>query len=255
VSETPVASEPQTLAAPGFERPRPPSWRDEPRARLRHARKVAKLKWFRYVIKGRLGATNVRNLVTDLRYGGYAGGARDTGHWSEGMLGFSSTDYRQLARVFDAANGLEIRPEDILVDVGCGKGRVINWWLGRGLGNRIYGIEIDEKLAESARRRLARWPNVSIVTGDALESLPPDATILFLFNPFWWNAVELFKERLVEVYGEDSPVRIVYFMPVFGSVFEDDPRFVVERARTKTVYSCLVIRFARARAGLRETGP
>lgn len=195
-----------------------------------------------------MGVNHVRNYVVDRRYGKYAGGMKGNPYLSDGMLGFSSVDYEQLGKIFTAENGLAIGPDDVLVDIGCGKGRVINWWLGLGFANRIYGLEINEELAEHARQRLAPWPNVSIMSGDALENLPADATILFMFNPFWENVMERFKERVIEVYGESSPIRIAYFMPMFASQFSDDPRFVVEFGHTKTIYSLALISLTAARS-------
>jgi SAM-dependent methyltransferase len=229
-----------------------PSLRRQPygwlRWRVRTSRAKARRKWFQHVVKGRLGVNHVRNWVTDWRYGGFAGGGSGSSHEDEGMLGFTAVDYQQLDKVFNARNGLELRHDDILVDIGCGKGRVINWWLGHGPGNRIYGIELEDGLAAQARRRLARWPNVTIITGDALRELPPDATLIWMFNPFWADVVERFKERLVDVYGLDSPVRVVYFMPLFEQTFAGDPRFVVREVKTKPIYRCVIITFAGAPA-------
>jgi hypothetical protein len=72
----------------------------------------------------------------------------------------------------------------VLVDVGCGKGRVINYWLARGYRNRIVGLELGPDVADSVRRRVKSWPNLAIVTGDAVDNLPRDGTIFYAFNPF-----------------------------------------------------------------------
>lgn len=248
MSEIPEKTLAEVLADRRAARPSP---RQNPYGWLRWAartgRAKARLLWFQHAVKGRLGVNHVRNWVTDLRYGGFAGGVSASSHVNEGMLGYSAVDYEQLERIFDPRNGLDIRSDDVLVDIGCGKGRVINWWLGRGLGNRIYGIELEEGLAARARRRLASWPNVTIITGDSLENLPPDATLIWMFNPFWGNVVERFKERLVDVYGVGSSVRIVYFMPLFERIFADDPRFVVEEAAVETIYRCVIVAFAGSR--------
>jgi hypothetical protein len=230
--------------------PEAPTWRSAPRAKLRRTAGKLRRRVWQHAVKGRMGVNHVRNYLTDRRYGGFAGGTQDTGGIEEGMHPFSPVDYYQLDRIFTAANGLEVGPDDVLVDIGSGKGRVINFWLGLGHGNRVYGLELDEQLAEKTRRRLAPWPNVTILGGDALANLPADATILFMFNPFWDHVVERFKERVVEVYGENSPVRIAYFMPMFAERFSSDPRFVVEPGRTKTCYSLAVIRFAGATAAV-----
>jgi SAM-dependent methyltransferase len=229
-----------------------PGWREDPLASLRRWKARSKRTIWQHAVKGRMGANHVRNFLTDRRYGGFAGGTQGTDYLDEGMLGFSSVDYVQLVRIFDAENDLAIGPDDVLVDIGCGKGRVLNWWLGRGQGNRIYGLEIDEGLAAQARDRLAGFPNVTILTGDALSQLPPDATILFMFNPFWDEVVERFKDRVVEVYGERSTLRIAYFMPMFESQFTSDPRFVVKRGQTKTIYSLSVITLADAQERARR---
>ena len=42
-----------------------------------------------------------------------------------------------LPKLFNERNGTAIKSSDVLVDVGCGRGRVINWWLSLGLGNKI----------------------------------------------------------------------------------------------------------------------
>jgi hypothetical protein len=65
-----------------------------------------------------------------------------------------------------------------------------------------------------------------------------------MFNPFWAPVVERFKERLVDVYGLDSRVRIVYFMPMFERIFADDPRFVIREVSPKPIYRCVIIGFS-----------
>ncbi|MEJ7639236.1 MAG: class I SAM-dependent methyltransferase, partial [Singulisphaera sp.] len=70
------------------------------------------------------------------------------------------------------------------MDIGCGKGRVLNFWLERFPNNRIIGVELDDRVADRTRRRLERWRNVKIITGDAVAALPAEGTIFWMFNPF-----------------------------------------------------------------------
>ena len=72
----------------------------------------------------------------------------------------------------------------MIVDVGCGKGRSLNWFVERYPANRIVGIELDPELCAQTARRLRRHENVTIVCGDATALLPPDGTIFYLYNPF-----------------------------------------------------------------------
>ena len=58
-----------------------------------------------------------------------------------------------------------------------------------------------------ARNRLARYPNVEIITGDATQVLPEDGTLFFLFNPFGPEVMKRFMEHLKQRPG----IRIIYY--------------------------------------------
>jgi hypothetical protein len=136
-------------------------------------------------------------------------------------------DYAQLSYLF-VNNDIPIRDNDVLVDVGCGKGRVINFWLGRGHRNRIVGVELDETIASVTRARLARFLNVEIISGDAAESVPADGTLFFLFNPFDQKVMKRFAEQL-----KRSPhARIIYWYCMHVDIFKNDPWWIVADLRT-----------------------
>src|SRR5262245_7544268 len=118
----------------------------------------------------------------DWKFGGWCGGTKASPHAHQGAYFTLSTDYPQLKIVF-RSDRVPITADDVLVDVGCGKGRVINYWLMSGHRNRMVGIEIDDDIARLPRRRLRRYPNVSILTGDAVALLPADGTKFYLWNP------------------------------------------------------------------------
>jgi SAM-dependent methyltransferase len=195
-------------------------------------------------VKTKCGLEPIRNYLIDRRYGGWLGGTYDGSYEHIGMYGLSSTDYSMLPKLFNELDGTSIGAEDVLVDVGCGRGRVLNWWLSLELGNRIVGIELEPRWAEETRARLAGYPDVTVIQGDVLESLPPDGTIFYLFNPFGAGVVSEFKERLLTVLGPDADFRIVYHFAFHRHVFDADPRFRVESFRTKTFHPSVVIRRA-----------
>lgn len=166
-------------------------------------------------------ARTLRNAMFDLRYGGWSGGYMRNP--TAGASGTGATDYAIMPQIFDG----RINPSDVLVDVGCGKGRVINWWLSRGLKNRIYGIEMLEDVAASVRRRLQKFQNVTIITGDATEQLPGDGTLFFLFNPFEDWLMDRFRERTLEIKPRGQ-FTIIYFAPEHLHVFQKDRRWKIE---------------------------
>src|SRR5262249_38218171 len=111
----------------------------------------------------------LRNSILDFRYGGsFLGGAVYNSRGPEGASMVINTEYGVMPQLFNGRVG----KADVLVDVGCGKGRVINWWLSRGLGKKIIGVELDEHVAEVTKRRLRRYPHIEIRSGSILDVLP-----------------------------------------------------------------------------------
>jgi hypothetical protein len=148
-----------------------------------------------------------------------------------------SMDYAQLDYLF-RRNELPIHESDVLVDVGCGKGRVINYWLGRGLKNRIIGLELDESIAAKTRLRLARYPNVEIITGDATVNLPEDGTLFFLFNPFGPDVLKRFMEQWKRLPG----ARMIYWYCLHLDVIDLDSSWILEALRTGDPKRAVLIR-------------
>jgi SAM-dependent methyltransferase len=162
-----------------------------------------------------------RNMAMDLRYGALLSGTIKSRH--RGASNVANSQYSVLPPIFDGRVG----PDDVLVDVGCGKGRVINWWLSRGLRNRIVGIELEPDVASATARRLRRFPNVSIVNEDAVEWLPDDATVVYMYSPFSRDLMARFKEHVAQRFVGKG-LTMLYLNPAFVDVFNQDPRFGTE---------------------------
>ncbi|MGC2143068.1 MAG: methyltransferase domain-containing protein [Candidatus Acidiferrum sp.] len=131
--------------------------------------------------------TKLTNVVLDLRFGALLRGGKETSYPHLGAYATNNSSYGVIHTLFRG----RVKPSDVLVDVGCGKGRVINAWLAEGYANRMIGIELDPDVAAESRRRLRRFPNVSILTGEILANFPRDGTLFYLFNPF--NAAMMSK--------------------------------------------------------------
>jgi SAM-dependent methyltransferase len=159
----------------------------------------------------------------DLQYGGLLNGDGKSAYEDLGVTGTVSSGYDVLPSLFE---GL-IRPGDVLVDVGCGKGRVLNWWLDNYRQHRIYGLEIDRELAAETRRRLYRFHNVTILTGDACEILPAEGSLFYLYNPFQKFVMERFLAAMLT--RAPSPnglaTRIVYYNSLDAALFDQSGAF------------------------------
>lgn len=219
--------------------------------RRRAGRERLRRHWRLGVLKTHFGTELVRNYAIDRRYGGSCAGSTATAFGQLGAYGTSSVDYWQLRRIFSPENGVRIAAEDVLVDVGCGKGRVLNHWLELGLENRIVGIELDERFTEFAARRLAGYANVEVIHGDALERLPTDGTLFFLFNPFDKDVLARFAEHIATVFAGQEGLVVIYYFAMHAHVFERDPRFVVEPFATPTFHPGVIVRLAQSGVGRR----
>lgn len=160
----------------------------------------------------------VRNAVMDYRYGGLLGGAYLSPHVT------SNSDYVGLSYIFEN----RIKASDVLVDIGCGTGRVINSWLSYAPHNRIIGLELDEELANQTRRRLHKYRNVTIIAGDAVQNIPPDGTLFYLYNPFGPHVMEAFKKRLISLFSERHEITVLYYNCKHLDIFQKDPAWIVE---------------------------
>jgi len=170
------------------------------------------------------GIRIARNALIDIRYGGLLSGSIRTRFAHLGAVDTVNTDYMVMPIIF----GNRIKSSDVLVDIGCGKGRVINWWLGHGCRNKIIGLELDGKIADKTRQRLCRYKNVSIITGDAVQNFPADGTLFYLYNPFKAHIMEAFKKRFINLFSNCDNISILYYNPKHVEVFRSDPIFTVE---------------------------
>src|SRR5688572_12726759 len=151
----------------------------------------------------------VKNLIRDMRYGAFLGGNVTTRFGNTGAYDTVNSDYPALEKIFREM--VDIGPDDVLVDVGCGKGRVINLWLSMGLKNRIYGLELDPVIGEATRKRLQKYSNVTVVVGDAIANLPSDGSVFYLYNPFNAAILQLFIQKVKN--GGDRKYTIIYYNP------------------------------------------
>jgi SAM-dependent methyltransferase len=203
--------------------------------------------WRLRAVKPRFGLETVRDFVIDERYGGRCGGTYQ-GRWGHlGYRGTSSAHYYYLGKLFSEKN-VPIGPDDVLVDVGCGKGRVLNFWLHKGLRNRMVGIEIDERWATFAAQRLTRFKNIEVICGDAFEATPAEGTIFYIFNPFTEETCGRFKEHLESLCASGATVTLVYYMCNYARLFRDDPRWEVSDVKENTFHPSIVARYSRPSA-------
>lgn len=167
----------------------------------------------------------IRNLHIDIKYAGrFLGGSIDTRYADLGAYHTVNTDYALLDRVMPQI----IEPDDVIIDVGCGKGRVIAWCLSQQLSNLIIGVELDPDLARDAGRRFKKYKNVQIISGNILESFPANGTLFYLYNPFNEVVLQKFTDLILNNLNPKRLTKIVYHNPEYLHLFRENKLFDIE---------------------------
>lgn len=166
----------------------------------------------------------MRNGLVDLRFGRPLSGRVPTRFEHLGAADMVNSDYGALRQVF----GDWARADDVLVEVGCGRGRVLNHWLQHRPGQRAIGIELDPGIGRQTAHRLRHQADCEVRVADATQWLPDDGTLFYAYNPFDREQVEAFAD-LLEARPVSTPaLRLLYVNPRYVSVFEERPAWSVE---------------------------
>jgi SAM-dependent methyltransferase len=131
----------------------------------------------------------------------------------------------------------EVTEDDVFIDLGSGKGRVLLAAARYPFG-RIIGVELSPRLTEiaaanlhAARDRLL-CSDVELVTSDVLDyELPTDVTVVYLYNPFRGPVFQAVVDKLIDsVDRYPRPVRVIYRTPLEQSVLLSSGRFELVRS-------------------------
>lgn len=139
---------------------------------------------------------------------------------------YSTFAYSSIMKVLDR---LDIQPGDVLVDIGCGKGRIVCCAALRR-ANRIIGVDIEQGLCEIARANAARlraWQStIEIANMSAADFDYRDCTLFFLFNPFGAATLRQVLDAISQtLVAHPRPVRLAYVNPLHEQVLHESSTF------------------------------
>lgn len=158
------------------------------------------------------------------------------GRYGEGFFGYLPTRLWTMRKMF---REVDLRQFDMIVDGGCGAGRFIRFALMKNRKAAIYGIEIDSKLVDFARKKFSNIQRVEIIEGDMCVKLPPAPgknTLVFLFNPLDFKGIKKLKSRIEELYTGAGDITIAYVNPLQLQVFRNSHLWKISTCR-REVYS------------------
>lgn len=124
---------------------------------------------------------------------------------------YEPTPYAVLERL---ANSGYIRKQDVVLDYGCGKGRV-DFFLAYQTRAHCVGVEYDERIIAVARenqKTAVSSGRVEIMLGNAETfQVPENVNQCFFFNPFSVEILRTAMARVLESYYENPREMLLFF--------------------------------------------
>ena len=139
---------------------------------------------------------------------------RDDSHSDQYHYPYEPTPYCVLERL---ANSGLIRKKDVVLDYGCGKGRV-DFFLSYQTRARTIGIEYDERIYQGAienQRSAVSGARTEFALMRAEEyEVPAEVNRCYFFNPFSVEILRKVMARIIEsYYGNPREVLLFFYYP------------------------------------------
>ena len=136
---------------------------------------------------------------------------RDDSNADQYRYPYEPTPYRVLERL---ANSGLIRKRDVLLDSGCGKGRV-GFYLSYQTKAQTIGIEYDERIYQGAlenRRTAVSREKTEFIMARAEEyAVPAEVNRCWFFNPFSVELLRKVMARIIESYYVNQREVLLFF--------------------------------------------
>ena len=136
---------------------------------------------------------------------------RDDSHADQYRYPYEPTPYSVLERL---ANVGFIRKENVLLDYGCGKGRV-DFFLSYQTRCRSVGIEYDERIYERAvenQKTAVSAGRVSFVHTSAENYVVPEIVDrIYFFNPFSLEILQKVFSKILDSYYKSPRTILLFF--------------------------------------------
>lgn len=176
-----------------------------------------------------LGIVNTTSLIEDYYYDKVTGIKTRGRYFSDNSLAlykdsriYRPIPYRRLKEIID---NLSLTSEDIFVDLGAGKGRVICVAAMKRL-KKIIGVEMDKRLVGIARENISylnlEGRPITIVHDDVANFDVSEGTVFFMFDPFGEETLKEVTDNIKEsLVVNPRNIRIVYFRAIYRFLLDN----------------------------------
>jgi hypothetical protein len=144
---------------------------------------------------------------------------------------------------FKMFNRVGLEPEDVVVDLGAGKGRVVCIAATYRV-KRVVGVEIEPPLAAAGKRNAAtmrgRRAPIEFRCMSATDYRFDDATVITLFNPFGSETMHaVLKSLEASLARRPRSLRIIYCNPILSPQLAAKPWLELYECWTPRTWSRL----------------
>ncbi len=153
---------------------------------------------------------------------------RDETHVAEGVFAYEPTSYLVLDRMHEVGLFSDIH---LLVDYGCGKGRV-PFYIAYYCERRAIGIESEEDFYRDACKNMESFKMSGLVDFVCQKAedyaVPDNADVFYFFRPFSADILRKVLKRIEESYRSNPrSVRIImyYITTEYVAVMKDHPEY------------------------------
>jgi precorrin-6B methylase 2 len=134
---------------------------------------------------------------------------------------YVATPYHLLEKMI---NYLKLNSDDVFIDFGSGKGRVIFFVAGQKV-KKVTGLELHKELVNIAQVNLnnlkLKNTRVEIINDDAAIFDAKDGTVFFMFNPFGEKTIARVIGNIKDTLAANPrKIRIVYYSPAFSELLD-----------------------------------
>ena len=119
-----------------------------------------------------------------------------------------------------AFSRLNLSKDIVVMDLGCGKGRVLRHLAKKC--QKAYGIDILPPAIKQAEKNLRSFKNLEIYLGDARTfEFPSGIDVFYAFNPFSWDSLLQVLHRLnAYAIKENKKVYFLYHAPAYHDLIQ-----------------------------------
>ncbi len=136
---------------------------------------------------------------------------RDDSNADQYRYPYEPTPYRVLERL---ANSGFIRKRDVVLDYGCGKGRV-DFYLSYQTKAQTIGIEYDERIYQGAlenrKTAVSRGKTEFVMARAEAYEVPAEVNRCYFFNPFSVELLRKVMARIIESYYVNHREILLFF--------------------------------------------